>query len=125
MEGSKPIVVTNAEGVRPDRLVGQIAKRQAIVNPENTFFSVKRFIGRNMFEVDDEAKQVSRRRHRHRPQAHLAVVVRGQPGSASRAPLRSCLAAPRHGGCSSPWPVFTMPAAPRRGEHLAVVVRRP
>ena len=42
-----------------DRLVGQIAKRQAVVNPENTFFSVKRFIGRKMNEVDDEAKQVS------------------------------------------------------------------
>jgi heat shock 70kDa protein 1/2/6/8 len=39
--------------------VGQIAKRQAVVNPENTFFSVKRFIVRNMAEVDVEAKQVS------------------------------------------------------------------
>lgn len=39
--------------------MGQIAKRQAVVNPENTFFSVKRFIGRKMAEVDDEAKQVS------------------------------------------------------------------
>ncbi|VAI29034.1 unnamed protein product [Triticum turgidum subsp. durum] len=51
MEGGKPTVITNAEG--------QIAKRQAVVNPENTFFSVKRFIGRKMAEVDDEAKQVS------------------------------------------------------------------
>ncbi|KAL8092059.1 hypothetical protein AgCh_034369 [Apium graveolens] len=42
-----------------DRLVGQIAKRQAVVNPKNTFFSVKRFIGRKMIEVDEEAKQVS------------------------------------------------------------------
>ncbi|MCD9561365.1 heat shock [Datura stramonium] len=42
-----------------DRLVGQIAKRQAVVNPENTFFSVKRFIGRKMNEVDEESKQVS------------------------------------------------------------------
>ncbi|VAI14733.1 unnamed protein product [Triticum turgidum subsp. durum] len=63
-------VITNAEGQRTtpsvvaytkggERLVGQIAKRQAVVNPENTFFSVKRFIGRKMAEVDDEAKQVS------------------------------------------------------------------
>ncbi|XP_071729827.1 stromal 70 kDa heat shock-related protein, chloroplastic [Rutidosis leptorrhynchoides] len=70
MEGGKPVIVTNAEGQRTtpsvvaytkngDRLVGQIAKRQAVVNPENTFFSVKRFIGRNMTEVDDESKQVS------------------------------------------------------------------
>eukprot|EP00245_Coleochaete_scutata_P010802 TRINITY_DN38_c0_g1_i1.p1 TRINITY_DN38_c0_g1~~TRINITY_DN38_c0_g1_i1.p1 ORF type:complete len:710 (-),score=221.22 TRINITY_DN38_c0_g1_i1:292-2421(-) len=70
MEGGKPTIVTNAEGQRTtpsviaytkkgDRLVGQIAKRQAVVNPENTFFSVKRFIGRKMNEVDEEAKQVS------------------------------------------------------------------
>ncbi|BBN19745.1 molecular chaperone DnaK [Marchantia polymorpha subsp. ruderalis] len=70
MEGGKPTIVTNAEGQRTtpsvvaytkagDRLVGQIAKRQAVVNPENTFFSVKRFIGRKMVEVDDESKQVS------------------------------------------------------------------
>lgn len=69
MEGGKPTIVTNAEGGRTtpsvvaftktgDRLVGQIAKRQAVVNPENTFFSVKRFIGRKMGEVKDESKQV-------------------------------------------------------------------
>ncbi|KAH9750890.1 Heat shock 70 kDa protein 6 [Citrus sinensis] len=72
MEGGKPTIVTNAEGQRTtpsvvaytkngDRLVGQIAKRQAVVNPENTFFSVKRFIGRKMVEVDEESKQVSYR----------------------------------------------------------------
>lgn len=70
MEGGKPTIVTNAEGQRTtpsvvaytkngDMLVGQIAKRQAVVNPENTFFSVKRFIGRKMDEVGEEAKQVS------------------------------------------------------------------
>ncbi|KAJ0787919.1 putative Heat shock protein 70 family [Helianthus annuus] len=70
MEGGKPVIVTNAEGQRTtpsvvaytkngDRLVGQIAKRQAVVNPENTFFSVKRFIGRKMAEVNEESKQVS------------------------------------------------------------------
>ncbi|CAN0890856.1 Stromal 70 kDa heat shock-related protein, chloroplastic [Linum grandiflorum] len=72
MEGGKPTIVTNAEGQRTtpsvvaytkngDRLVGQIAKRQGVVNPENTFFSVKRFIGRKMLEVDEESKQVSYR----------------------------------------------------------------
>ncbi|MFS7934217.1 putative Heat shock protein 70 family [Helianthus anomalus] len=70
MEGGKPVIVTNAEGQRTtpsvvaytkngDRLVGQIAKRQAVVNPENMFFSVKRFIGRKMAEVNEESKQVS------------------------------------------------------------------
>lgn len=70
MEGGKPTIVTNAEGQRTtpsvvafnkngDRLVGQIAKRQAVVNPENTFYSVKRFIGRRMDEVKEESKQVS------------------------------------------------------------------
>ncbi|PWA22616.1 hypothetical protein CTI12_AA620830 [Artemisia annua] len=69
MEGGKPVIVTNAEGQRTtpsvvaytksgDRLVGQIAKRQAVVNPENTFFSVKRFIGRKMSEVDEEILEV-------------------------------------------------------------------
>ena len=69
MEGGKPTIVTNAEGQRTtpsvvaysktgDQLVGQIAKRQAVVNPENTFFSVKRFIGRRMEEVTSECTQV-------------------------------------------------------------------
>eukprot|EP00192_Tetraselmis_astigmatica_P007786 CAMPEP_0117693386 /NCGR_PEP_ID=MMETSP0804-20121206/26852_1 /TAXON_ID=1074897 /ORGANISM="Tetraselmis astigmatica, Strain CCMP880" /LENGTH=791 /DNA_ID=CAMNT_0005506935 /DNA_START=74 /DNA_END=2449 /DNA_ORIENTATION=+ len=69
MEGGKPTIVTNAEGARTtpsvvaysktgDRLVGQIAKRQAVVNPTNTFFSVKRFVGRRMEEVKDESTQV-------------------------------------------------------------------
>ncbi|KAG2492602.1 hypothetical protein HYH03_009018 [Edaphochlamys debaryana] len=69
MEGGKPTIITNAEGGRTtpsvvaftktgDRLVGQIAKRQAVVNPENTFFSVKRFIGRRMSEVGSESTQV-------------------------------------------------------------------
>ena len=69
MKGGKPTIVTNAEGQRTipsvvaytkngDKLVGQIAKRQAVMNPVNTFFSVKRFIVRKMSEVDEEAKQV-------------------------------------------------------------------
>merc|ERR1711937_920655 len=69
MEGGKPVIIPNTEGARTtpsvvafskqgERLVGQIAKRQAVVNPSNTFFSVKRFIGRKMTEVADELKQV-------------------------------------------------------------------
>jgi len=70
MEGGQPIVIANAEGGRTtpsvvayakngDRLVGQIAKRQAVMNPENTFYSVKRFIGRKHEEITEEAKQVA------------------------------------------------------------------
>ena len=70
MEGGKPTVIANAEGFRTtpsvvafakngDRLVGQIAKRQAVMNPENTFYSVKRFIGRKFEEITHEATEVS------------------------------------------------------------------
>ncbi|MEL6602092.1 MAG: molecular chaperone DnaK [Cyanobacteria bacterium J06614_10] len=69
MEGGKPSVIANAEGFRTtpsvvayakngDRLVGQIAKRQAVMNPENTLYSVKRFIGRQYSEVNNEASEV-------------------------------------------------------------------
>jgi molecular chaperone DnaK len=70
MEGGKPEVITNSEGERTtpsvvaytkkgDLLVGQIAKRQAVINPGNTFYSVKRFIGRKTNEVTEELRQVS------------------------------------------------------------------
>jgi molecular chaperone DnaK len=70
MEGGKPTVIANAEGFRTtpsvvafakngDRLVGQIAKRQSVMNPENTFYSVKRFIGRRFDEITHEATEVS------------------------------------------------------------------
>jgi molecular chaperone DnaK len=69
MEGGKPTVIANAEGARTtpsvvafaknnDRLVGQIAKRQSVMNPENTFYSVKRFIGRRFDEVTHETTEV-------------------------------------------------------------------
>jgi len=69
MEGGKPDVIANSDGQRTtpsivaytkkgDLLVGQIAKRQAVINPENTFYSVKRFIGRKTSEVGDELVQV-------------------------------------------------------------------
>ncbi len=69
MEGSEPSVITNPEGGRltpsvvafaksGERLVGQVAKRQAITNPENTVFSIKRFMGRKYNEVNEEMKMV-------------------------------------------------------------------
>jgi molecular chaperone DnaK len=69
MEGNDPQVIVNAEGGRTtpsvvgfakngDRLVGQVAKRQAITNPENTVFSIKRFMGRKYEEVNEEMKMV-------------------------------------------------------------------
>ncbi|HNU54843.1 MAG TPA: molecular chaperone DnaK [Candidatus Syntrophosphaera sp.] len=69
VEGGKPVVITNAEGGRTtpsvvgftkdgQRLVGQLAKRQAVTNPINTVFSIKRFMGRSFSEVGSEMKQV-------------------------------------------------------------------
>jgi len=69
MEGGEPVVITNPEGSRitpsvvgftksGERLVGQVAKRQAVTNPENTVFSIKRFMGRRFDEVNEEMKMV-------------------------------------------------------------------
>src|SRR5689334_722026 len=69
MEGGQPTVIANQEGARTtpsvvgftksgERLVGQVAKRQAITNPENTIFSIKRFMGRRYDEVSEEMKMV-------------------------------------------------------------------
>ncbi|HTG88903.1 MAG TPA: molecular chaperone DnaK [Vicinamibacterales bacterium] len=69
MEGGEPTVITNPEGSRltpsivaftktGERLVGQVAKRQAVTNPENTIFSIKRFMGRKYDEVNEEMKMV-------------------------------------------------------------------
>jgi molecular chaperone DnaK len=69
MEGGEPVVITNPEGSRitpsvvgftksGERLVGQVAKRQAVTNPENTVFSIKRFMGRKFDEVNEEMKMV-------------------------------------------------------------------
>src|SRR5215468_5080517 len=81
MEGGQPTVIANQEGARTtpsvvaftkngERLVGQVAKRQAITNPENTIFSIKRFMGRRYEEVTEEMKMVPYR------------VVRGENGDA-------------------------------------------
>jgi molecular chaperone DnaK len=69
MEGGEPVVITNPEGGRltpsvvafaktGERLVGQVAKRQAVTNPENTIFSIKRFMGRKFDEVSEEMRMV-------------------------------------------------------------------
>ena len=69
MEGGEPTVITNSEGGRTtpsvvaftkdgNRLVGQVAKRQAVTNPENTVYSIKRFMGRRFDEISEEKKQV-------------------------------------------------------------------
>jgi len=86
MEGGKPVVIPNAEGARTtpsvvaftdkgELLVGQVAKRQGITNPENTVFSIKRFVGRRMEEVTEEMKMVPFR------------IVAG-PGNAVRVRIR-------------------------------------
>jgi len=81
MEGGQPTVIANQEGTRTtpsvvgftktgERLVGQVAKRQAITNPENTVFSIKRFMGRRSDEVSEEMKMVPYK------------VIRGENGDA-------------------------------------------
>ena len=81
MEGGQPTVIANQEGSRTtpsvvaftksgERLVGQVAKRQSITNPENTIFSIKRFMGRRYEEVNEEMKMVPYK------------VVRGDNGDA-------------------------------------------
>lgn len=70
MEGNKPVVIANAEGMRTtpsvvgfnkdgELLVGQLARRQAVLNPQNTFYALKRFIGRRYDELTPESKRVA------------------------------------------------------------------
>src|SRR5437773_11981543 len=69
LEGDSPVVIPNAEGGRTtpsvvaftkegERLVGTVAKRQAVTNPKRTIFSIKRFMGRRMNEIGEEGKRV-------------------------------------------------------------------
>src|SRR5476649_89546 len=87
MEGGEPKVIANEEGGRTtpsvvgftksgERLVGQVAKRQAVTNPENTVFSIKRFMGRRGDEVSEESKMVPY--HVVADGDHVAVKIDGQ-----------------------------------------------
>ncbi|MFZ0338552.1 MAG: molecular chaperone DnaK [Terracidiphilus sp.] len=87
MEGGEPKVIPNEEGARTtpsivaftksgERLVGQVAKRQAITNPENTIFSIKRFMGRRYDEVNDEMKMVPYRVVKQGD--HVGVIAQGK-----------------------------------------------
>src|SRR5882724_6892158 len=92
MEGGQPVVIPNAEGSRTtpsvvaftpqgDRLVGQLARRQAILNPKGTIYSAKRFIGRRYDEVTSELNAVS-------------FDVGAGPGDAVRFKIQGALYAP-------------------------------
>ncbi|MGC1829683.1 MAG: molecular chaperone DnaK, partial [Candidatus Acidiferrales bacterium] len=87
MQGGEPVVIPNQEGARTtpsvvgitksgDRLVGQIAKRQAITNPENTIYSIKRFMGRRYDEVSEEMKMVPYKVVRQGD--HVAIISQGK-----------------------------------------------
>jgi molecular chaperone DnaK len=88
MEGGKPTVIPNAEGGRTtpsvvaftksgERLVGQLARRQAVLNPENTVYSIKRFIGRRYSEVEAERKIVSYK-VKEGPDGGCKVAIQGK-----------------------------------------------
>ena len=90
MEGGEPVVITNAEGGRltpsvvgfaksGERLVGQVAKRQAVTNPENTVFSIKRFMGRRLDEVSEEMKMVPYAVVPDGERVAVEVAVEGKP----------------------------------------------
>jgi molecular chaperone DnaK len=91
MQGGEPVVIPNQEGGRTtpsivaitkagERLVGQVAKRQAVTNPENTVYSIKRFMGKRSDEVEDEKKRVPYKVVPG-PDNHVRIEIAGKPYS--------------------------------------------
>ena len=128
MEGGKPTVVINSEGSRTtpsvvaftktgERLVGQLAKRQAILNPENTIYSAKRFIGRRFSEVQSEIRNVP---YKVAPGPNDAVrfLIIGQ-GILARGNLSAYTAKARGGRRKVPWR-----EGYRRGNHRPGLFQR-
>ena len=128
MEGGEPVVITNPEGSRitpsvvgftksGERLVGQVAKRQAVTNPENTVFSIKRFMGRKFDEVSEEMKMVPysvvARQQRRRPREGRR---QGLPAAGN---LRDDPAEAEAGGGG-----VSRPAGDQGGHHRSGVLQR-
>ena len=124
MEGKEPKVIANEEGGRltpsvvafddkGEVLVGQIARRQAITNPENTIYSVKRFMGRKFDEVQDETKRVPYKVVRA-PNGDAAIEIRGKryspPEISARILGKLKRAAEEFLGDKTPEAVITVPA---------------
>ena len=101
MEGGEPAVIVNQEGARTtpsvvaitkdgERLVGQVAKRQAVTNPENTVFSIKRFMGRRHDEVGSESSRVPYKEAKAQlllsfDRAYLSALLERHQGNVSQA----------------------------------------
>ncbi len=125
MEGGEPTVITNSEGGRTtpsvvafakdgSRLVGQVAKRQSVTNPENTVYSIKRFMGRRFNEVTEEKKQVPYKVQGSGPGGDVRVAAGGKewsPPEISAMILQKMkLSAEAHLGHSVEKAVITVPA---------------
>jgi molecular chaperone DnaK len=125
MEGGEPTVITNSEGGRTtpsvvafakdgNRLVGQVAKRQSVTNPENTIYSIKRFMGRRFNEVTEEKKQVPYKVQGSGPGGDVRVAAGGKewsPPEISAMILQKMkLSAEAHLGHTVEKAVITVPA---------------